>query len=70
MTITFTEKITIIITIRDNNNFNTAYSCSRLIIAINTAGITKYKPSVIYKKTKKPLFNFHVPLHLFHYAKL
>ena len=31
---------------------------------------TKYKPSVIYKKTKKPLFNFHVPLHLFHYAIL
>ena len=41
---------------RYNNNFNTAYKCS--------------KPSFIYKKTKKPLFNFHVPLHPFHCAKL
>ena len=55
---------------RYNNNFNTANKCSRLIIAINTTGITKYKPSIIYKKITKTSFNFHVPLHPFYCAKL
>ena len=32
---------------RYNNNFNTVNKCSRLIIVINTTGITKYKQSVI-----------------------
>ena len=33
--------------------FNTAYECSRLIIAVNIKDITKYKRSVIYEKLKK-----------------
>ena len=36
-------------------------------MTINTTGITKYKPSVIYKK---PFSNFYVLLHSFHCAKL
>ena len=39
------------------DNFNSAYYCLRLIIAINTTGITKYKQSVIYKKNYTSRFD-------------